>query len=198
VGAWPVSWSGWPDLNRRPLRPEHRHRGNRLPVRRRARRSRRFVRLRSPHLTAREYVRPLPLCSQNRTLARRPARDGEQREPAGWLPAWLPKGRQPIRRGVGAAAPGSPDVEDLDLDADQLHVTCTALLVAPRGAHRRNGLRPVRAGSRRAVTFPERSRRNVRRMTERGSPARAARTQVAALRIWRASPAALTGGRGAG
>jgi hypothetical protein len=29
--SWPVSWSGWPDLNRRPLRPEPRKRSNSGP-----------------------------------------------------------------------------------------------------------------------------------------------------------------------
>ena len=51
-----LTWSGWRDLNRRPLRPEQRHRVNKVTGRRHTLRSWQRARLRSPCLTP-AYIR---------------------------------------------------------------------------------------------------------------------------------------------
>jgi hypothetical protein len=52
AGKWPVTWSGWPDLNRRPLRPELRAQANKSPGLGHFRTSDALRRLRLRRLTA--------------------------------------------------------------------------------------------------------------------------------------------------
>ncbi len=67
---WPLTWSGWPDLNRRPLRPEPGTHPFDHTGQTRLRRSAAVTGSGSPHLRAPDGTWPLPFHSQNRTPAR--------------------------------------------------------------------------------------------------------------------------------
>jgi hypothetical protein len=65
---WPVPWSGWPDLNRRPLRPELSAQASKTAASRPLPWSQAVLASASPRLTAPGGASLLPFCSQTAVL----------------------------------------------------------------------------------------------------------------------------------